>query len=126
MKNTLVSLIIFVLLLTSCAISRKILVRKLNNFNKTIVTIENHINNSNWDKAQSLVIKTIEDFEVDSPFISFISSNEVVEDIEESLEYMYFYCNEHDEYSSLLFTNKTKISLDNALDDQKINIKNIF
>lgn len=126
MKNTIVSLTIFLLLFISCIISHNILINKLNNLDKTIIVIENHINKNHWATADDLINRTIEEFKTDSPFISFIVSNEIVENIEDSLEYISFYISENDKFSSLFFSNKSKMNINSVIESQKINIKNIF
>ncbi|GAA0182763.1 hypothetical protein SH2C18_50850 [Clostridium sediminicola] len=126
MKNTIVSLTIFFLLFISCIISHNILINKLDDLNKTIIAIENHINNNRWDTADDLINRTIEEFKTDSPFISFIVSNEIVENIEDSLEYISFYISEKDKFSSLFFSNKSKMNINSVIESQKINLKNIF
>lgn len=126
MKNTIVSLAIFTLLFISCVLSQNILLNKLNDFNNTVIIIENNIYNNRWNEANDLIKETIEDFKAYSPFISFIVSNELVENIEESLEYISFYVSDEDKYSSLFFLNKSKLNINNVIDSQKFNIKNIF
>ncbi|SHH29275.1 DUF4363 family protein [Clostridium grantii] len=126
MKNTLVSITIFIILVFLCFTSRYLLNKKFNSYLESFRILENSIQINNWETSREICNNILSDFQENSVFVSFIVTNELVETIMNSLENTLFYLKQENKEAALFSCNESKLYIEIALYIQKITVKNIF
>jgi hypothetical protein len=125
-KNTFISITIFILVIILCFTSRYLLNFKLNSYIESFGTIKNLVDKNDWTNSTNICETTLIDFEKNSVFISFIVTNELVEKINFSLQNTLFYLKQENKEDALFSCNEANLYFENTIYLQRITIKNIF
>ncbi len=126
MKNTIISILIFIILIFSILLTKGLQHKKIDNYINKLENISILIEGNSWDNALVQINKIQNKFNYESEYMSIISSNEYVDEIVTELNDLDYYSKKKDIDKTNFYINSIVNDLQHLQELQFINVKNIF
>ena len=126
MKNVVISLIIFIIMIINIAFSLNYLNKVTDDLGRLNVEIEQYITDSNWDKAYKSSIEYTEKWKDYSEKLKLFVDHQEMDKIETELSKLPQYIKVKNKEESLASVHVLKFLVDHISELEKVNIQNIL
>lgn len=125
-KKIYISFIVFIALIFAAFFSIKYLKFVCDKLTKLDSTVEEYVNNDNWQEANKASIECLESWKNYSDKISVFVNHAEIDNINMELYKLTQYVKTEDKEESLASINALKFLLEHIVNLEKINLQNIF